>query len=288
MLSKVVKDIKSLKIQGATNIALAGVDALRSVILNSRPSFLRKDLVKARTALFNSRPNEPMLRNMIDYVINSSSDPVELVRVIDSLKFKVEKSKKRMALVGKGLLKKDCTVFTHCHASSVMSVLKSAKRNVGMVYCTESRPRFQGRLTAKELVRAGLPVTMILDSSVADYVKNADFFLIGCDVISSTNVINKVGSRMISLLCDKYDVSLYVCSLSYKFSPESVDGLVSDIESRSVKEVWSRPPKGLVIKNPAFDVVDFEAITGFVTEYGILPPDSFINLMQLKKNKLFD
>ena len=294
MLRQVINDIRSLRIQGATNIAYAGLAAMRYVLNNtnaaSRESFFRK-LLRARDSLVNARPNEPMLRNALDYVVeNLKSYEGDIrsqgIKLTEYLENRFNSSKKLMFRAGKRLIRKNSTVFTHCHASSVMGIIKEAKPKIKEVYCTESRPRYQGRITAKELVKAGIKTTMIVDSSVADYIKKADYFLIGCDVISSTYVINKIGSRMISILCDKYDVPLYVCSLSYKFDPESLTGLNEIVEERSTKEVWDKPPRGLKIRNPAFDVVDFENITGFITEYGVLPPDSFINMMRQKK-KIF-
>ena len=296
MLKQIARDIKDLRIQGATNIAFAGLVALRHVIKSSRfigkRAFINK-LDRARTVLFDTRPNEPMMYNAVNYVIENLESfegdfRSEGVRLIEHLEDDFARSKKQLALVGKQLIRKDAVVFTHCHASNVTEVIKAAKSKIKKVYCSETRPRFQGRLTAKELVNAGLKVTMTVDSAVANYIKKADYCLIGCDVISSTNIINKVGSRMISILCSRYDVPLYVCSLSYKFDPKSIKGVNSDLELRPKSEVWDKPPRGLKILNPAFDVVDFEDITGLITELGVLPPDSFINAMNNKKGRIFD
>jgi ribose 1,5-bisphosphate isomerase len=282
MLDKVVRGIKDLDIQGATNIAYAALDALAWVVKSSR------DLTKARKKLLNTRPNEPMMYNAVNYVFNKVRAGEDGLEVIKNLKKKFDESTNLMVDAGKGLIKKKNTVFTHCHSSSVMKIFKASKKNIARVFCTESRPRYQGRLTAKELLSVGLKVSQCVDSAVADYIKKVDAFFIGCDVITSTSIINKVGSRMISLLCDKYDIPLYVCSLSYKFEPRSIKGISQDVEERSTSEVWDRPPKGLKILNPSFDVVDFEAITGFVTELGVLPPDSFINSMSDKAGRVFD
>ncbi len=294
MLKQVVNDIKELRIQGATNIAYAGLVALRSVVNNSsrsNNSFIR-ELEKARDLLVNARPNEPMMKNAIDYVINKvlnteSNIKSEALKTIEYLEDKFTHDRKLMAKHGKGLIPRGSKVFTHCHASSVMAVFKESRSNIKSAYCTESRPRYQGRITAKELIRMRIPTTMVVDSAVADYIKKVDAFFIGCDVITSTSIINKVGSKMISILCDKYDIPLYVCTLSYKFDPESISGFRREVEKREIKEVWDKPPKGLRIRNPAFDEVDFEGITGFVTELGVLPPNAFINIMS-QKNELFN
>jgi len=295
MLKQIADDITDLKVQGATNIAFASLVALRHVINKSKKSsksVLLRDLNKARTLLFNTRPNEPMMYNAVNYVIDKLADfngdlRSEGLRLVERLEDEFDEAKKKLALVGKRLIKKNSVILTHCHSSNVTEILKTAKPRIKSVFCTETRPKYQGRITAKELLSAGLKVRMTVDSAIANYVRKADYCFIGCDVISSTFLINKVGSRMISILCDKYDVPLYVCSLSYKFEPESLEGVGTDVELRSPKEVWDKAPRKLKILNPAFDVVDFEGVTGFVTELGVMPPDSFIKLMHDKKGKLF-
>lgn len=295
MLSKIVMDIKSLNIQGATNIAFAGLVALRGVIGDSRfktRSALIRGLEHARDSLFGARPNEPMLYNVVDYVINRVVDSTgdfraDGLRAIEYVTDCVNSAKTKLALHGKNFIKKGSTVLTHCHASNVTELLKAAKGNIKNVFCTETRPVYQGRLTARELISAGLKVTMSVDSAVVNYLKDVDYCLIGCDVISSTFVVNKVGSRALSILCNKYDVPFYVCALSYKFSPESVSGVSSDLELRSPDEVWKERPKRLKVFNPAFDVVDFENITGFITEKGVLPPQVLINALR-QRNSVFD
>jgi len=295
MLGKIVGDIKSLNIQGATNIAFAGLVALRGVISDSRfknRSALIRGLERARDLLSSARPNEPMLYNVVDYVISkvveSTGDfRADGLRAIDFVSDCVNNAKKRLAVNGKNFIKKGSTILTHCHASNVTEVLKAAKSNIKGVFCTETRPVYQGRITARELLSAGLKVTMSVDSAVVNYLKSVDYCLIGCDVISSTYVVNKVGSRALSILCNKYDVPFYVCALSYKFSPESVSGVNSDLELRSPDEVWAERPRRLKVFNPAFDVVDFENITGFITEKGVLPPQVLINTLK-QRNSVFD
>jgi len=295
MLKQIADDISDLKIQGATNIAFASLVALRHVITKSKgsKSNLMRDLNRARRLLFNTRPNEPMMYNAVNYVVDQLADSEtdyksNGLKLIEHLEDQFTNAKKRLAIVGKKLINSNSTIITHCHSSNVTEIIKAAKSKVKSVYCTETRPKYQGRITAKELLSAGLKVKMTVDSAIANYIKKADYCLIGCDVISSTFLINKVGSRMISILCDKYDVPLYVCSLSYKFEPESLEGARSDLELRSPRELWDKPPRKLKIINPAFDIVDFEGVTGFVTELGVMPPDSFVKLMHDRKGSMFE
>jgi len=285
MLAKTIKDIAALKIQGAENIARASLKAINHVAINSKASSKNafiNELVRASKALFNSRPTEPMMRNALRYVIQKAQDAdnfnykrVTLDR-IKSLYGSVDKARQLIISIGKRVLKKNYKVLTHCHSSTVTGVLKAVKPEV---ICTETRPLFQGRLTASELVNAGVKTTMILDSAVADYIRDVDLVLLGCDVITPNSIINKVGSNAIGLLCEKYDIPLYICSTSFKLDPESTLGRGVKIEERSAKEVWNNPPRGLRILNPAFDLVPYDNITSFINELGVFSPDSlFINL----------
>lgn len=281
-----VRDIETLKIQGASNVARAGLKALDHVVRRSMADSkkeLIKELKAASKKLVNARETEPMLRNAFRYVFWKLADvavdnyKAKTRGIINGLYGTVNDAKKKVFEIGANVIKDSDRVLTHCHSSSVMGIIKAAKPRE--VICTESRPKYQGRLTAKELVKAGIKTTMIVDSSVANHVRSVDAVLIGCDAITPNKVINKIGSYGISLLCEKYDVPLYVCSTSYKFDPESVIGKGVVVEQRSPREVWRFPPKNLKILNPAFDFVDYDNIYSFINELGLFSPDSlFITL----------
>lgn len=286
MLNRVVRDIETLEIQGASNVARAGLKALDHVVRRSMAGSkkeLIKELKDASKKLIKARETEPMLRNAVRYIlwkvdeISVENFKAKAREIIKNLYGTVNDAKKKVFDIGANVINKGDRVLTHCHSTNVMGIIKSAKPRE--VICTESRPRYQGRLTAKELVKAGINTTMIVDSTVANYIRSVDAVLIGCDVITPNKVVNKIGSRNISLLCEKYDVPLYVCSTSYKFDSESAIGKGVGIEQRSPKEVWRFPPKGLKILNPAFDSIDYDNIYSFINELGLFSPDSlFITL----------
>ncbi len=295
MIDKIVRDIKSLKIQGASNIAWTGLHALdyvaRTSKAKSKKEFLN-ELRAAKNKLFDARPTEPMLRNAVRYVLFKAKETDEFNYrketrdYIKSLYGSAIKAKKRVIDIGKNVVKKNYTVLTHCHSSTVAGILKKAKPK--KVICTETRPLFQGRITAKELVSADINTTMIIDSAVADFIKEADIVLLGCDVIAPNYVVNKIGSKCIGLLCEKYDIPLYICSTSFKFDPESRYGVGVKIEERSPKEVWNKPPKNLKILNPAFDIIDYDNITGFINELGVFSPDSLFVTLREKYKWMFE
>jgi ribose 1,5-bisphosphate isomerase len=177
-------------------------------------------------------------------------------------------------------------VITHCHSSTVTGVIKEAHKrgkNIRVVAC-ETRPRYQGRITAAELVKAGIDTTISVDMGVTKFLKKADIVLVGADAINSTgDLINKVGTSGLAHLARAHDVSFFSCAETCKYDPLSLFGVKEKIEERDAKEVWEKPPKKLRVSNPAFDVTAARYINGYITEEGVVPPGT---LAEIAKDKL--
>jgi ribose 1,5-bisphosphate isomerase len=168
-------------------------------------------------------------------------------------------------------------IFTHCHSSTVTYLLRKAKQKgrTFEVICTETRPAFQGRITAKEMVDLGVKTTLIVDSAARFFMRKADIVLVGADAITSEgSVVNKIGTATIALLANEARVPFYVASELLKFDAETLYGEYEAIEERSRDEVWKEAPEMLVVRNPAFEVARREFIHGIICEEGIIPPQS--------------
>jgi ribose 1,5-bisphosphate isomerase len=179
-------------------------------------------------------------------------------------------------LYGSRLIEKGDTLLTHCHSHTVEEIFKKAGKKIKMVYCTETRPRFQGRITAENLAKAGIPVTLIVDSAVDKFMHPVDKVFMGCDaVLSDGSIVNKIGSAHVAYTAKKHHNPLFVCTSSHCFDPATYFGFEEEIEERSPGEVWERPPKKVKIRNPAFDVVDEFYVQGIVSEIGVFDPKNF-------------
>lgn len=289
--------IKRLEIQGARNIAIEAIKSLESGTKQSnaetKQEFL-KELFEAKEILFASRSTEPLMRNAVRYIIQAveSSNETDVSGLVDIVskvtsKFleRLKQSKQKIASVGSNRISDGSKVLTHCHSSTVMKILKQAKSDGKQfeLFCTESRPVFQGRLTAKEMVDAGIKTTMFVDSAVRHFINTVDFVVVGADAITSEgNVINKIGTSMIALAAKEARTPFYVATELLKFNPATVLGDYEKIEERNPKEVWDSAPEGLVIKNPAFDVTRRDFIHGIICEEGIVAPDSINELISRK------
>jgi len=297
------KRIKLLEIQGARNVAIAAIKAVEETAKESKAkhkdAFLN-ELLETKTILFSSRETEPLMRNAIRhviYVIQSSDKEsvkelaVEVSRVSDMFLETLELSKEKIAAIGSKRISHHSRVLTHCHSSTVTNMLRKAKLDgkTFEVVCTESRPVFQGRLTAKEMLDSGIKTTMIVDSAVRHFMNEIDLVVVGADAITSEgNIINKIGTSMVALAAKEARTPFYVVSELLKFDPVTVRGDYERIEERSPKEVWADPPSGLIIRNPAFDVTRREFIHGIICEEGIISPHSISELMHRKHPWIFE
>jgi ribose 1,5-bisphosphate isomerase len=281
----IVENIKNLKIQGAENVAKAGIKSLQIVaqeIKHEKKVDQIHTLNRTKKILFKTRPTEPAMRNAVNYVINNieEADDVyeEIAKRVKEVNQHFEFIKTKIAQIAIKKIRNNMIIFTHCHSSTVIEVLRQAKRQGKKfdVHNTETRPKFQGRLTAQELARAGIPVTHYVDSAARLALKKADIMLLGADAVTAEGkVINKIGSELMAEVAEKWDVPLYICTDSWKFDPESVFGYEEEIEKRKPAEIWPTAPKGVKINNFAFEKINPDLITGVISELGIYKPSIF-------------
>lgn len=265
--------IKSLEIQGAERIAIAAVTAFAE---KSKQTKDKKELQKTVELLESARPTEPALKNALKYcLLNYEKDPFAAETVINHFKA----GKEKIISCGAKKIKSGMIVFTHCHSSTVMGILIKAQKQSKRfkVHCTETRPKYQGRITAVELAKAGIPVEMCVDSAARLQIQKADLFLFGTDAITAEgNIINKIGTTMIAEFAHMNQIPAYACTNSWKFDSQTIHGNEVEIENRDPKEIWADAPKGVKIINPAFEMTQADRISGIITELGIFKPETLI------------
>jgi ribose 1,5-bisphosphate isomerase len=288
-LHATVERIRRLEVQGARNVAIAAINALESLAketkAKTRETFM-KELSGAKTLLFAARETEPLMRNAVRWVISQVEDSdernvCELASLVSAssqnFQKNLEASKKRIAEIGSKRVLDGSVVFTHCHSSTVSNMLSLALKEgkTFEVVCTETRPAFQGRITAKEMLELGVKTTFIVDSAARSFMKKVDVVVVGADAITSEgNVVNKIGSGTLALLAREARKPFYVVSELLKFDPATLYGEYEKIEERSRDEVWKEAPAELNVRNPAFDVTPSELIHGVICEEGIVSPQS--------------
>lgn len=290
----VVAAIKDLRIQGAEGVAREGVQSLLLVIKESRAvtrEALLAELYHARDQLVAVRPTEPCLRNALAYVFHNIHSYTEdhnfykgLQQRIQEVIFYFDVSNAFISKFASAKIRNGSIIYTHCHSSTVVHALVAAKKQGKkiIVHNTETRPLYQGRRTAAELVAAGIPVVHYADSAARIAMKDAHLCLLGSDAITYDAVYNKVGSGMFAELLHTRKIPLYICTNSWKFDPHATKRHKEIVEERAPAEVWKDAPRGVHVVDPAFEPVILPHVTAIISELGVLTPLTFLKTVKQK------
>lgn len=192
---------------------------------------------------------------------------------------------------GSHLIADGAGVLTHCNAGGLataeygtaLSVMFTAHEQGRRfrVFADETRPLLQGaRLTAWELVEAGIHTTLICDNMAAQVMREGkvDLIIVGADRIASNgDTANKIGTYGVALAAKAHSIPFYVAAPYSTFDMSLACGDEIPIEERSSDEITTSfgrqvAPDGVHVYNPAFDVTPADLIAGFITERGILSP----------------
>jgi len=263
--NNILQDIKSVKIQGAENVAKAGIKAF---LIDPTKSSAKKILA--------TRPTEPLMQNAIKLLLKSKKPKATANKFLKDLKKVHETTVKKGAM----LIKNDMNIYTHCHSSTVIDILKYAKKKRKkdfVVYTSEVEPLLQGRTTANDLAKAKIKVIITPDLAAEESIKKCDIFLFGADAFTKNIVANKIGTSTLNRLAKIHNIPTYSCGVSKKFTKKI------KIEKRPTWEVWDRHHNKIEILNPAFDKTKMKDISGIISEFGILTPKQFVKKIKNSK-----
>lgn len=290
-----LEKIKTLEIQSSSRVTKEGLKALNNSLQKSKAKTtkeLLKELATKSERLANVRATEPALRNGLNFVkhrVTSASDPKEAKELtregVECYITKMEQAEQKITEIGEKRIKDDNTLMTHCHSTTVTSIIKKAWENGKRfsVICTETRPRYQGRLTAKELVSKGIPTTLIVDSASRRVMNDVDLVMFGADAITSDGfLVNKIGTSLIALAAKEARTLTCTACETFKFDPATLAGDWEPIEERSPSEVWDKAPEKLKIMNHAFDLTPSSLIDFLICEEGVINIQEASRLMKTK------
>lgn len=203
---------------------------------------------------------------------------------------------------GAKLLPEEARIMTHCNAGAlatadygtalgvVYSASEQGKRV--QVYADETRPLLQGaRLTAWELMQAGIQVTLICDSMAAAVMRreHIDCVIVGADRIAANgDVANKIGTYGLAVAARAHGVPVYVAAPISTLDMKLANGDQIPIEERATQEVThgmgrQTAPDGVLVYNPAFDVTPHELVAAIISERGVARPPFGPTLVRWKQ-----
>jgi len=298
---RIADDIRSMRIRGAGLIARSAVEALQIVAQESKANDVESfvnELTDAAKTLLQTRPTAVSLPNGIRYVMHrvnvarNRAGSIEEIRAIatGAAEEFVENAKtavQRISEIGARRIRDGDVLLTHCNSSAAIEIMKTAwmEGRKFNVLVTETRPRFQGHITARELAKAGIPVTLILDDAVRYFMQLVDKVIVGADAITANGaLVNKIGTSVVALAAHEARVRVFVAAETYKFSPETMIGELVTIEDRNPSEMISDEQRkrigSIKVLNPSFDVTPAEYIDLIITERGIIPPLGAILILE--------
>lgn len=295
--------IRELRIRGAPAI---GVAAAFGVYLGVRKwrgnnfADFYKRLLTVTDYLASARPTAVNLFWALELTkreaLNNQAKPISAIKEsLLSLALKLlQDDRQRCEAIGKfgaELLPEKCRVLTHCNAGALatagigtaLGIIYTAHKQGKEieVYVDETRPLLQGaRLTAWELHKARIPVTLICDNMAASLMAQGkiDVVVVGADRITqSGDFANKVGTYSLAVLAHYHKIKFYVAAPLSSFDFKLKSGKDIPVEFRSESEITHIGGRriaveGIKVYNPAFDITPGRLVTAFITEAGVIKP----------------
>jgi len=292
--------IRNMVVRGAPAIGVAAAMGIALGVKNSKAETVRdlkRDLDQICDNMSKTRPTAVNLF----WAIRRMQDKFERVRIRPIAQIQqdlVEECKRMhaediaanqaMGRHGATLMPNEGGVLTHCNAGALatagygtaLGVIRAAVEQGKKihVYADETRPFLQGsRLTAWELMKDGIPTTVISDNMAGAMMRQGKIgaIVVGADRIAANgDVANKIGTYSVAVLAKENGIPFYVAAPISTIDPACPNGDMIPIEQRDAKEVThiagkQMVPDGVSIENPAFDVTPAKYVTAIVTERGI-------------------
>ncbi len=292
--------IRTMVVRGAPAIGVAAAMGIALGVKNSRAETaadLKKDFDLICKVIGETRPTAVNLF----WAIRRMQDKFEILRIrpLPQIKQAIVEEARRMHAEdiaanqamgrhGATLMPSSGGVLTHCNAGALatagygtaLGVIRAAIEQGKKihVYADETRPFLQGsRLTAWELMKDGIPTTVISDNMAGAMMLQGKIgaIVVGADRIAANgDVANKIGTYTVAVLAKEHGIPFYVAAPISTVDLDTADGSGIPIEQRNAKEVThiagrQMVPEGVAVENPAFDVTPAKYVSAIITERGI-------------------
>lgn len=287
----VVRGAPAIGVTAAYGCYLAGREAEKSADFSGKLEGLLRELEEARPTAVNLRWAVGVMRDA--WKAMGKIAPAELLAKWLAMAKEIHAEdieiNKAMGRHGATVIDEGDVVMTHCNAGALatagygtaLGVVRGALdagKNITVI-ANETRPFLQGaRLTAYELRKDGIPVTVACDNAVGHLMKKGmvQKVVVGADrIVANGDVANKIGTYTVALVAKAHGVPFYVAAPSSTFDLDTPTGEGIPIEDRTPREVThvrerQITPQGVPVFNYAFDVTPNELISGIITEKGVL------------------
>ncbi|PYJ76011.1 MAG: S-methyl-5-thioribose-1-phosphate isomerase, partial [Verrucomicrobia bacterium] len=292
--------IRKMVVRGAPAIGVAAAMGIALGIKNSKAATgveLKQEFERICDLIGKTRPTAVNLfwairrmRQKFEYFRMRTIPQIKQELIEEAQRMHAEDiaANQAMGRHGATLMPTSGGVLTHCNAGALatcgygtaLGVIRAAVEQGKKihVYADETRPFLQGsRLTAWELMKDGIPTTVISDNMAGAMMKQGKIgaIVVGADRIAANgDVANKIGTYTVAVLAKEHAIPFYVAAPFSTIDLETSNGSTIPIEQRNAREVThiagkAIAPEGVEVENPAFDVTPGKYVTAIITERGI-------------------
>lgn len=291
-ICKRIKEIVEDRTHGANYLAQEALNVLKFGVEDTKEkdvSVFLDSIKRIGKDLMGVRPSMAVLTNVVNLVIRTLVERSKnttnlrvlkgiLIKTINGLIKDLESSIFRIAVHGEKLIKDRSAIMTHSWSRTFIEIMKKAREKVKDVIVLEGRPLFEGRKTVKELLRSGIPVTLITDAQAGYFMSDVDLVLVGADtILLDGSVVNKVGTYLLALSAKDKGIPFYAACSTYKIRQEKE----LELEEKEGREVMEEPLQSVKVRNVYFDITPPQLITGIITEKGVLKPNEAIDYLKV-------
>lgn len=271
---------------GAAELELSAARILEEAIAESAPtdgSSYRRWLLDLCRQVLAAKPFVAGIFRMVNdllWYVDTAREGTEIrtwaLHYLDERRARVEAALSALCAHAVQILRPHQTIMTYSRSSTVLRALLNATEQGGgfRVICSEGRPALEGQLLAFELASAGIKVTMGVDMALFSFMSDSDVLIVGADGVSSSGIVNKIGTRALLNAALELEIPRIVMCTSAKFLPEpyvATQGLREGDPDEVMPGI-----ENVTIRNPYFELVPLDLISFLVSEEGRLEPSAVL------------
>ena len=302
-VEQMAEAIKTLRVRGAPLLGAAAGFGVALAAYHSKAQTRQKllsELEDAGATIKRQRPTAVNLFWGVDRVLGAAKgvqggvEAVKQAVILEAQKIADEDAAQNHAIGKNGsvLIKDGDTILTHCNAGELATVEYGTALGVVRaaweegkkirVIADETRPLLQGaRLTAYELMRDGIPVTLITDNMAGYFMSKGlvDKVIVGSDRIVQDAVVNKIGTYSVAVLAHEHGIPFYVAApkSTFDLAHKASDVVIEERKPEEVTHVGSVQiaPDGVKVMNPAFDITPLKYVSAIICETQVYYPKDY-------------
>lgn len=295
--AQAVQQLKQDKISGSEEIVSQAITIIRDELLRQPTRYQNlEQLISMLKLIYNAKPEMAAIKNVVHYFLEYFKKGVEVQNLAERVEDKLNIQRQKLVSNLIPYLKTAKSVATYSRSSSIAMGLKQLseqqdKDQLPDLILFESRPMLEGKKLALEAASWGYDIKYFSDAGMAIALRKfkPDMVIVGADTIfPDGDVVNKLGSVALALLCREYKIPFYVVSSTLKLLLQEI---AFSIQNYPAQELWEGDkPDNIQVFNPYFEIVPAKYITGYITEHGYSKDikDQAINIEKSYIRQMYD